>query len=423
MGRMLEAYLAFARGDTGEQSAPTDMADVPRRAQGRRRAQRPPGHGGVLRPSDRHGEARGVQALPRQSGVERRALCRHDRHHRPPRSSLAHRHGRRRRPGHSGERCARRCSSRSCGSTTRATRTRAAPAWGLRSPATSRARTAATSRSATARSAACARRCGCRLQRLRLSRRRGLVAGSRRGGRARRQRLACGSEFRNAAQIVEQSRPALAARQLAVERRDACARGLHRRRRPRCGARWRTAAPGPARGSRPRGRRCRCRRRPASTAASAREAVERKRERRIARAERRASGPPPCAARAFEPAHQHVEQALARGFLRHVGIVAGQHLAIDLLDLCGQHRKRGAELRAKLGQRNAGRDATSPRPIPRTVVGEQRHEGLDHPLARGAFRADAAGSSNGAACNERFDLRAMMSLLRTDSIPTRSWTR
>src|ERR1043166_6217699 len=26
MGRMLEAYLAFARGDLGEQSAPTDMA-------------------------------------------------------------------------------------------------------------------------------------------------------------------------------------------------------------------------------------------------------------------------------------------------------------------------------------------------------------------------------------------------------------
>ena len=26
MGRMLEAYLAFARGDSGEQSAPTDMA-------------------------------------------------------------------------------------------------------------------------------------------------------------------------------------------------------------------------------------------------------------------------------------------------------------------------------------------------------------------------------------------------------------
>jgi two-component system, OmpR family, osmolarity sensor histidine kinase EnvZ len=27
MGRMLEAYLAFARGDSGEQSAPTDMSE------------------------------------------------------------------------------------------------------------------------------------------------------------------------------------------------------------------------------------------------------------------------------------------------------------------------------------------------------------------------------------------------------------
>ena len=34
MARMLEAYLAFARGDSGEQSAPTDMAALPRGAQG-----------------------------------------------------------------------------------------------------------------------------------------------------------------------------------------------------------------------------------------------------------------------------------------------------------------------------------------------------------------------------------------------------
>src|SRR5215471_3032642 len=40
-----------------------------------------------------------------------------------------------------------------------ATRTKAARAWGLRSPATSRVRTAATSPSATARWAACARPC------------------------------------------------------------------------------------------------------------------------------------------------------------------------------------------------------------------------------------------------------------------------
>ena len=75
MGRMLEAYLAFARGDTGEQSAPTDMADFLDELQGRRRAQRPPRQRDVPRLSDRHGEAGGVQALPRQSGVERGALC------------------------------------------------------------------------------------------------------------------------------------------------------------------------------------------------------------------------------------------------------------------------------------------------------------------------------------------------------------
>ena len=57
---------------------------------------------------------------------------------------------------------ARRCSSPSCGSTRRATRTRAAPASASPSPATSPARMAATSACTTARSAACAPRCGCR---------------------------------------------------------------------------------------------------------------------------------------------------------------------------------------------------------------------------------------------------------------------
>ena len=74
MGRMLEAYLAFARGDLGEQSAPTDMAafldelkaDAERN--GHKTTRR------VLRPSGRDGAAGGVQALPRQSRLERRAL-------------------------------------------------------------------------------------------------------------------------------------------------------------------------------------------------------------------------------------------------------------------------------------------------------------------------------------------------------------
>ena len=102
MARMLEAYLAFARGDLGEGSAPTDMAEFLEELRARRRAPRPQGERDVPRAAGRHGAAGGVQALPRQSGVERRALCAVDLDHRPSRSPLAHRHGRRRRAGHSG---------------------------------------------------------------------------------------------------------------------------------------------------------------------------------------------------------------------------------------------------------------------------------------------------------------------------------
>jgi two-component system osmolarity sensor histidine kinase EnvZ len=41
----------------------------------------------------------------------------------------------------------------------------------------------------------------------------------------------------------------------------------------------------------------------------------------------------------IEPAHQHVEQPLAGGFLCHVGRAAGEHLAVDLLDIGGENRK------------------------------------------------------------------------------------
>ena len=76
MARMLEAYLAFARGDSGEQSAPTDMAAFLRRTEGRRRAQRPQGDASMFHGhADRDGAAGGVQALPRQSRVECGALC------------------------------------------------------------------------------------------------------------------------------------------------------------------------------------------------------------------------------------------------------------------------------------------------------------------------------------------------------------
>ena len=65
MARMLEAYLAFARGDTGEQAAPTDMAAFldELKADAERNGHRTSVD--VPRLSDRHRAARGVQALPR----------------------------------------------------------------------------------------------------------------------------------------------------------------------------------------------------------------------------------------------------------------------------------------------------------------------------------------------------------------------
>ena len=68
MARMLEAYLAFARGDSGEQSAPTDMAAFLEELKADAERNGHKASVGVPRPSDRHGEAGGVQALPRQSG-------------------------------------------------------------------------------------------------------------------------------------------------------------------------------------------------------------------------------------------------------------------------------------------------------------------------------------------------------------------
>ena len=132
MARMLEAYLAFARGDSGEQSAPTDMARLPRRAEGRRRAQRPPAPASrsTASRSSRCGRRRSSAASPISYRM-RRAHAPSIVDHRPPRPPLADRHGRRRRPGHSARTCARRCSSRSFGSTTRAIRTKAAPGLGL----------------------------------------------------------------------------------------------------------------------------------------------------------------------------------------------------------------------------------------------------------------------------------------------------
>jgi two-component system osmolarity sensor histidine kinase EnvZ len=82
MAGMLEAYLAFARGDSAEPSAPTDIA-------------------GLLEELRLDSERHGHRATVAYHGVQRRAVCLGHRHHRPPRPPLAHGDGGRRRPGHS----------------------------------------------------------------------------------------------------------------------------------------------------------------------------------------------------------------------------------------------------------------------------------------------------------------------------------
>ena len=101
MSGMLEAYLAFARGDSGEHAQPTDMTLALEEL--RSDAERN-GHAATV---TFHGlpvvtvKPAVVQALPRQPRLQRGTARQRDFDHRPPRSPLSHRDDRRRRPGHS----------------------------------------------------------------------------------------------------------------------------------------------------------------------------------------------------------------------------------------------------------------------------------------------------------------------------------
>ena len=97
---------------------------------------------------------------------------------------------------------------------------------------------------------------------------RAIVAAPRAAGR----RGVRASRFRNPAEIVEQAGPALAARQRAVERGERARLAGIVVMRPRCAAPRRTATPAPARAPCPSVRTPRCRRRSASIASSARRA-------------------------------------------------------------------------------------------------------------------------------------------------------
>src|SRR5262249_16206671 len=97
MGQMIEAYLSFARGDTGEPSAPTDMAAFLEELRG---------------DAERHGHSasivfHGVPIVTVRPAAFHRCLAnllsnpapfplpRPTGHYRPPRSPLSHGHGRR----------------------------------------------------------------------------------------------------------------------------------------------------------------------------------------------------------------------------------------------------------------------------------------------------------------------------------------
>src|SRR5712671_4046753 len=111
--------------------------------------------------------------------------------------------------------CARKCSNHSCGSMTRAIRTRAAPDLALPSRATSRARTVVTLRCRMHPLAVCGRWCGCRCRSLDtpLCGDR-LLVGFAAGARPR-----AAETLRNAQDVVEKCGTALAAAERAIERR------------------------------------------------------------------------------------------------------------------------------------------------------------------------------------------------------------
>ena len=111
----------------------------------------------------------------------------------------------------------------------------------------------------------------------------------------------------------------------------------------------------------------------------------------------------------LDPAHQHVEQPLARRLLGHVGIIAGEHRAVDLLYVGGQNREGRTECAAQVGERNAGAlgDLGKADLFDR-LFGKQRHEGVDDALALGS---SLVGSLARAAWPASIcDLRAMTEL-------------
>ena len=141
MQHMLEDYLAFAKGDGGEEAAPTNvgelLGEVQEETEHIGHADRGAACASREQDAGAAAEAAGLQARDHQPRHQRRPLRRPRRHPGGRGRGMAAHRGRRRRPGHSARPSATTCSVRSTGSTTPATRTRAIPAWAWQSPAIS----------------------------------------------------------------------------------------------------------------------------------------------------------------------------------------------------------------------------------------------------------------------------------------------
>ena len=110
----------------------------------------------------------------------------------------------------------------------------------------------------------------------------------------------------------------------------------------------------------------------------------------------------------LDPAHQHVEQPLARRLLGHVGIFAGEHRAVDPLYVGGQNRKGRTECAAQVGERNAGALARS-RPSRSASIGFSASSAMKASMMRSrSDRSSLAGARR--VTGFALDLRAMTEL-------------
>ena len=119
----------------------------------------------------------------------------------------------------------------------------------------------------------------------------------------------------------------------------------------------------------------------------------------------------------FEPAHQDVEQALARTFVGKLDAVLRQDRAVDAARKAGKHRAFRRKRVAEVGERNTGGLAdVANRDLLEALLGGKLHQRIDDLAARiGGFGFRGFGFALGSACHS-----ALLRLLGRQSICLRA---